>query len=155
MQSAGSTPSVPMQKWTFAVEIGGFDAAFFTKASGLTAKNQVSVFAPAGSLFDQKTPGRMAFDDVVLEKGKAQVGTDNMIMQWLADIADVTSGVGKIGTALRNVDIVEYDREGNEINRYRLYNAFITDAKMGDWDGSSSEPLIQSLTLSYQYFDTV
>ena len=72
VQQAGVTPRNPHQRWQFAVEIGGFDAGFFTTCSGVQTENEVSRFSPGGSIFDQKVVGRTNFPPITLEKGKAQ-----------------------------------------------------------------------------------
>lgn len=156
MQQAGVTPQNPMQQWQFAVEIGGFAASFFTECSGIEFENEVSKFAPGGSLSDQKTAGRVTYPPVTFKKGKNQTGVDNSILQWQQAIADAASGTGGLPTTyFRDIDVVEYDRTGTEVRRYRLYQCFIQRAKLGEYVGSSSEPVIEEVVVEFNRFDQV
>lgn len=156
MQHAGVTPRNPHQRWQFAIEISGFDAGFFTTCSGLNVEHEVSRFDPGGSIFSQKLPGRANFQPLTLEKGKAQESIDNSTIQWLQQILQAAQGTGGLpADFLRQLDVVEYDRAGTEIRRFRLFNAFVQAANLGEYDGSSSEVTVESLTLEFQFFDQV
>ena len=152
MQTAGNVPLSPHQMWQFAVELDGFDIAFFTEVEGQNFSNEESIFAPAGSLFDEKTAGRMKFDDLTLRKGKSQVSTDNPLFAWQQQIADVNLGVGtQPSQYLRTLDVVEYDRTGNEIRRFRYFGSFLKSVKFGNYKGGSSETTIEEMTIAFQY----
>lgn len=156
VQQAGVTPRNPHQRWQFAVEIEGFDAGFFTTCSGVQTEHEVSRFSPGGSIFDQKVVGRTNFPPITLEKGKAQESLDNSVIQWLRQILQAAQGTGGLPTDyLRPLDIVEFDRQGNEIRRFRLFNAFVQQANLGEYDGSSSEVTIENMTVEFQFFDQV
>ena len=156
MQHAGTTPKNPHQKWQFGVEIDGFDAAFFQKCSGIEVENQVSRFAPGGSQADQKTAGRSVYSPVTLELGKSQESVDNAVVQWQRAVVNAAQGTGgQPGSYMRTVDIVEYSRDGTEIRRFRLFNAFPARAKTGELEGGSSDPTIQELQIEYQYAEQV
>ena len=156
IQQAGVTPRNPHQRWQFAVEVAGFETGFFTKCSGLDFDNELSRFAPGGSLFDQKVAGRMVFNPVTLEKGKSQEGIDSATLQWQQQIAQAALGTGGLpADYMRTVDIVEYDRTGVEIRRFRLHNAFPQKVRLGEYDGSSSEHTIEELTIEYQFSEQV
>lgn len=156
MNDAGVIPRNMHQQWQFAVEISGFNSAFFTRASFPKVKVDVKEFHPAGSVFPEKRAGRVSFDTVTLEKGVSASNPDEDILIWLK--LCITSMVvnGMVPTDyMRDVDLVRYDRTGREVQRVRLYNAFVADADLGEGDGGSSEPTIEKLTLAYQFFDTL
>lgn len=156
MNSAGVTPQSLQQKWQWGVEISGFDAAFFTQSDFPEIEFEEVEFNPAGSMFPQKVAGRASFSDVTLEKGVPQENTEENILDWIRQCITVAAGTGGVPTDyMRDVDLVKYDRTGNEIQRFRLFNAWVKSAKFGEADGSSSDNEIETMTLSYQYFDTV
>ena len=66
-----------------------------------------------------------------------------------AALATISKGqaVGALGT----VYIVQLDSLGNEIDRWTLWNAFVTEAKFGDLEYGSDDILELSLTLKYDW----
>ena len=156
MQQAGNVPQNPHQQWQFSIELAGFNAAFFTEVDGQNFGNEENRFAPAGSLFDEKTAGRMVFDDLILRQGKSQVAGDNPIWAWQQQVADVNLGVGTFpSNYMRTVDVVEYDRTGNEIRRFRYFGAWPKKVTYGSYKGGSSETTIEELTLAFQFVEEV
>jgi len=156
MNSAGVTPRSLAHAWQFSVEIAGFDPAFFQKADLPEVQMEEANFAPAGSLFDQKTASRVKYEDLKLEKAVPQENTETNILTWIRQMITVAAGIGAVPRDyMRDVDVVVYDRTGSEIKRYRFFGAFVKTAKFGSLDGSSSENVIEELTLCYQYFDLV
>lgn len=157
MQQAGVTPKSLHQRWQFGVEIGGFEVGFFTTASEIKATNAIVEFNPAGSLSPQKAAGRLTWDDVTLEKGWSQESAEDAALLWQRDIARASQGVGGMpADYMRELDIVEYDRAGREIRRFRLFGAFINSVSFSPAkDGSSSDNSIQQMVVSYQYADAV
>ena len=66
----------------------------FRRARNRRREFEVVVFAPGGSMFDQKVAGRVKFDDIVLEKGILQDGTDEATLDWLKQEVDVNATTG-------------------------------------------------------------
>ena len=62
-----------------------------------------------------------------------------------------------IETQDRNVltfeDIVQQDRNGKTLRRWSLSNAWPTKFVAGEWDNEADENVIESLTLTYDFFD--
>lgn len=157
MNSAGVTPQSVHQQWQFGVEIQGFNAAYFTSVDPLPNINFEEVtFAPAGSMFDQKVAGRASFPDITLSKGIPQDNPETDILDWIKKCINVYQATGGVPKDyMRDVDIVDYDRTGREIRRYRLYGAWVKEYNPGSRDGGSSENSIEEMVLTYQYFDIV
>jgi tail tube protein gp19 len=157
MQQAGVTPKSLHQRWQFGIEIGGFEVGFFTTASEVSVSNAVVEFNPAGSISAQKAAGRMTWDDVTLEKGWSQESAEDAALLWQRDIARASQGTGGLpADYMRELDIVEYDRTGREIRRFRLYYAFIQKISFSPAkDGSSSDNSIQQVVIAYNYADAV
>lgn len=155
MNSAGVTPQSVQQKWQYSVEIDGFDAAYFTRSDFPEMEFEEVEFNPAGSMFPQKAAGRASFNDVTLEKGVPQDNPEENILDWIRQCITVAAGTGGVpADYMRSVSLVKYDREGNEIKRFNLKNAWVKTANFGEGDGSSSDNDIESMTLTYQYFTT-
>lgn len=159
MNSASVTPQSLQQKWQFGVEITGLEKAwaYFTKADFPEIEFDEVEFNPAGSMFPMKAAGRAKFSDITLEKGVPQdVDQEDSILGWIKaciSVSAMTGGVPKLYQ--KDVDLVRYDRTGKEIKRFRLFGAWVKSAKFGEGDGSSSDNEMESMTLSFQYFDTV
>lgn len=155
--SAGVTPKSLTQQWQFGVVIDGFQAGLFTKSDLPEVEFDEVAFAPAGSLFDQKVPGRMKFSDITLEKGIPQDTFDSSLFDWVKKVVAISASNGATGGVpamyLKNIDLIRYDRAGEEVVRFKLIGAWVKTAKFGDGDGSQSDNMIESMTLSFQYFD--
>lgn len=155
MNSAGVTPQSLQQKWQFGVEIDGFDAAFFTQSDFPEFESEETEFNPAGSMFPQKAAGRISFSDVTMEKGIPQETTERGILAWIESCVDflAAEGTGSFPSEyMKDVDLIKYDRAGEEIQRFRLHDAWVKTAKFGEGDGSSSDNEIETMTITYQYF---
>lgn len=153
MNQAGVMPKELIQNWSFSIEIDGFNAAYFTKAEMPKVEFEQAEFAPAGSLFDQKLPGRAKFDDITLDRGVFADGVDSEAYTWISQTADFAAGIGAIQTMyLKDIAIVEYDRVGNEMRRWDLHGAWIKKYEAGTREGKNTENAIETITITYQYY---
>jgi len=104
-----------------------------------------------GSLIPNKSPGRLTFTDVTLERGAT---TDLDMFNWFSEVAATASRLGAIEPEFkRNLDIVQQDRDGGTLRRWSLNNAWPTKFVAGDWDNEADENVIESVTLTYDFFD--
>lgn len=55
----------------------------------------------------------------------------------------------------RNLDIVQQDRDGTTLRRWSLSRAWPVKFVAGDWDNESDENVIESVTLTYDFFEVV
>lgn len=146
-------PQSLYQNWQFAIEVNGFDVALFKKGQEPKTEFEEVAFAPAGSMFDQKVAGRMKFGDVTLEKGVLADGSDESARDWVRIQADVNAGVGALPEEyMRDIDIVRYDRAGNETRRWTLVGAWVKSLEYDDLEGGSSDNTIEKITICYQYW---
>ncbi len=153
MKYSGNTPKSLYQRYQFAVEINGFDYALFQKVKLPDIEFEEVAFAPAGSMFDQKVAGRAKFSDITYEKGIQQDGTDREALNWVQKILDVNASSGGVPEDyMRDVDIVQYNRQGNETRRWTLHGAWVKKLEYGELEGKSNENVIEVMTLSYQYY---
>jgi len=147
-------PESLYQNWQFAIEVNGFDVALFKKGQEPKTEFEEVAFAPAGSMFDQKVAGRMKFGDLTLEKGVLADGSDEAARDWVRIQADVNFGVGALPEQyMRDIDIVRYDRAGNETRRWTLHGAWVKSLEYDDLQGGSSDNTIEKIALVYQYWD--
>lgn len=154
MQDAVGTPRSLVQRWQWSIEIDGFDAALFSKATIPSIEFEETTFASAGAMFDHKAAGRATFDDITLEKGQVQDGADDEINNWLRTQMDLAAQTGGVPSEyMRDFDLVQRDRHGNEYKRYRIKGAWIKRFEAGDLEGASSENVIEVLTMAYQYYE--
>lgn len=153
MNASGNMPKNIRQKWQFAIEINGFNAALFSKGKPPTTEFEESAFNPAGSMFPLKSPGRVKFEDIVLEKGRLADGADSAAIDWLTRQADLANGTGlQPDTFMRDVDFIEFNRAGEEMHRWTLHGAFIKKYEQDESEGGSSDGITEKLTLCYQYW---
>jgi len=153
MNAAGNMPKSLYQNWQFGIEVNGFDVALFKKGHEPKTEFEEVAFTPAGSIFDQKAAGRVKFEDITLEKGMLQDGSEQAAREWIQKQVDVNSGTGGLPTDyMRDVDIVRYDRKGNETRRWTLHGAWIKTLEYDDLEGGNTENTIEKITLAYQYW---
>src|SRR5512145_3080631 len=101
------------KKFKFIIEIDGVASAGFQKCSELSVEVAKVEYYEGGSLIPNKSPGRLTFADVTLERGAT---SDEDLFDWFADVADASSGLGLIDPDYkRNLDIVQQDRDGQTL----------------------------------------
>lgn len=141
------------KKFKFIVEEAGIPVAAFQKASELSVEAAKIEYFEGGSLTPDKSPGRLTFSDVTLERG---VTSDRSLYDWFLQVARAASDTGQNEPDYkRTLDIVQQDRTGTEVRRWRLVNAWPTKYVGGDWDNEADENVIEQATLTYDYFDIV
>jgi len=147
------TPRSFHKKFKFVVEIDGFQHAGFQKCSELSVEVANVQYFEGGSLIPNKSPGRLTFADVTLERGATR---DHDLFDWFKDVAITSSGLGLPDQAYkRNLDIVQQDRDGVTLRRWTLVRAWPVKFVAGEWDNESDENVIESVTLTYDFFELV
>jgi phage tail-like protein len=93
----------------------------------------------------------MTFPDVTLERGATQ---DRDLFDWFQQVANLASGLGLNDIDYkRNLDIVQQDRDGSTLQRWSITNAWPVKFVAGEWDNEADENVIESVTLSFDYFE--
>ncbi len=147
------TPRTFHKKFKYVVEIDGFTSAGFQKCSELSVEVANVQYFEGGSLIPNKSPGRLTFADVTLERGATR---DHDLFDWFQDVAITSSGLGLPDVAYkRNLDIVQQDRDGVTLRRWTLVRAWPVKFVAGEWDNESDENVIESVTLTYDFFELV
>jgi hypothetical protein len=109
---SGNMPKSLYQNWQFAIEVNGFDVALFHKGQEPKTEFEEVAFAPAGSMFDQKVAGRVKFEDITLEKGNLQDGSDEAAREWIKKQVDVNAVTGGLNKIYNSIPISPRNREG-------------------------------------------
>ena len=145
------------EKFKFVIEIDGFQSAFFQKMSELSVEAEVISYREGGSLIPQKDPGLLTFPAITLERGSSQ---DQDFIQWAEEMAraraGTPAGIGLVAPAFkRNLSIIQRDRDNSILLRYDVFNAWVQKYVAGDWDNTTSDVVIETLTLEYDFFERV
>jgi phage tail-like protein len=140
-----------MKRFKFLVEVDNLGHSGFQKCSELSVEVANVQYFEGGSLIPNKSPGRLTFSDVTLERGATQ---DHELFDWFQDVVHTTSGLG-LPDALykRNLDIVQQDRDGTTLRRWSLSRAWPVKFVAGEWDNESDENVIESVVLTYDFFE--
>lgn len=145
------TPRSFHKKFKFVVEIDGVASAGFQKASELSVEIANVQYYEGGSLIPNKSPGRLTFADVTLERGATM---DRDLFDWFTQVAEASANIGlKEPLFKRNLDIVQQDRDGSTLRRWSLTGAWPVKFVAGDWDNEADENVIESVTLTYDFFE--
>ena len=97
------------KKFKFIVEIDDIRHAVFQKCSELSVEVANVQYFESGSFIPNKSPGRMTYADVTLERGATQ---DRDLFDWFQDVAITSSGLGLNDVHYkRNLEIVQQDRD--------------------------------------------
>jgi phage tail-like protein len=138
------------KRFKFLVECDVGSSAF-AKCSELSVEAAKVEYFEGGALIPNKSPGRLTFSDVTLERGATQ---DRDLFDWMEDVADAASGRGLVDPFYkREVDIVQQDRDGTTLRRWSLSRAWPVKFVAGEWDNGSDEVVIESVTLTYDTFE--
>lgn len=134
----------------FGLEIQGNTIALFTTVSGLgisidTIESREQDARGKQSL--KQLPGNAHYTPVTCTRG---VVADKSLFLWIKDVAD-----GKIEKARKNVSLVTYDEMYTEVHRYNLMAAWPSAFNLGDVSADNSTPLMETLTITYDYFTLV
>jgi phage tail-like protein len=71
-------------------------------------------------------------------------------------VAVTVSGLGLVDNAYkRNLDIVQQDRDGTTLRRWSLTGAWPVKFVAGEWDNEADENVIESVTLTFDFFELV
>lgn len=149
------TPRRFYKKFKFVVEIDGVAAAGFNKAGPLTASVGVVPYREGGKLAATKDPGLYNAEDLTLERGATD---DQDLWNWFKQVVDATNngGVGQNTPEFkRNLDLVQQDRDGSTLARWRSFSAWPNAFTAGEWDNEAEENVIESVTLTQELFDRI
>lgn len=139
------------KKFKYVVEIDGIKSAGFQKCSELSVEVANVQYSEGGALIPNKSPGRLTFADVTLERGAT---LDRDLFDWLTQVADAAANAGLNEPEFkRSLDIVQQDRDGSTLRRWSLTGAWPVKFVAGEWDNEADENVIESVTLTFDFFE--
>ncbi|OHD18493.1 MAG: phage tail protein [Spirochaetes bacterium GWB1_59_5] len=147
------TPRTFQKKFKFVVDIFGFGSAAFNKCSELSAEVEKVEYYEGGALIPDKSPGRVKFTDITLERGAT---IDEDMYKWFLDMARVSvhPGVGLVDPLYKkDLAIIQKDRDETILHRWNVYGAWPVKFTAGEWDNGVDENVIEMLTLTFDYFE--
>ena len=148
-------PRIFHKKFKFVVEVNGVGGiaegvAGFRTCSELSHEIAKVEYSEGGRIIPHKSPGRVTFTDVTLERGATQ---DRDLHDWMFQVANASAHSGVVEPNFkRMLDIVQLERDNAELRRWRLFDAWPTKFVAGDWDNEADENVIESVTLTYDYY---
>lgn len=147
------TPTNWYTKFKFVIEIDGIARAAFQKCSELAVEAANVAHREGGRLHPHNAPGTVTFPEITLERG---VTDDFDLYNWFRDTYDAASGTGMNTPDLyRTFDIVQLDRDGSELERFTVFNAYCRRYAAGDWDNDADENRIESVVVQPEYWERV
>jgi phage tail-like protein len=140
------------KSFAFVVEIDGIERAAFTECSELSMEVGEMKYREGGTLVEEKEAGLVTFPDITLKRGKI---SDRSFYNWIKDVINVTSGLANVpgATYKRNLDVVQLDRDGSEIRRYPVIEAWPKTRKVGPWNNNSEDYVMEEMVLSCKSWD--
>jgi phage tail-like protein len=144
------TPTNYWKKFSFVVEIDGVARAEFITCSELRINAETVTFREGGRLNSHKAPGLVEFPAITLTRGTCD---DLDLYQWMRDTFDAAAGTGMIPPDLyRTLDLVQKTRDGEEVERYTLFNVWCKEYSAGDWDNNANEVRVETVVLECEYW---
>lgn len=143
------TPRSFHKRFKFQVQIDGLGSAAFRTCSDIAVEFATVEHFEGGTLIADKSPGRATVEDITLERGATQ---DRDLYDWILEVADLSANAGLVDAEYkRMVDVVQYDRDGSILRRWRLHNAWPKRLVGGSWDNEADENVIETVVLAYDY----
>jgi phage tail-like protein len=139
------------KKFLFTVEIPGVAWAGFQKCSEPKMSTAVVEQWEGGAIVADQSPGRMKTAAITLERGATK---DLDLYAWYKQVNSAAAGVGLPDDQYKKtVNIVRRDRAGNVLRRIELRKAWPSEYSAGEQDNTADGNVIESLVLTYQYFE--
>lgn len=146
---ANSTPSRIEQKWQFRIRMQGLAIAHFTTCSGLEGEVEMTEYHQGGDPDPAlQTPGKRKHSPVTFGAGASEV--DDLWVMW-NKIYDA-QGKGQNLDDLRIKIFVDVlDRDGESVLKtHTLNRSLMQKFSAGEFDGSSSDNVIEEVTFVYK-----
>jgi phage tail-like protein len=144
-QAPGGKPE-PFIKYKFLVEIDGITEAHFMEVAGLNVTVDVVEFREGGdSLAPILLPGLAHYGPLVLRHG---LEANQELLTWMEDTVD-----GDVSR--RNLSVVIFDPEGNEVARFNCHEAWPSSWRLGALTSLGVGPVVEELVIQYEKFEWV
>lgn len=136
----------PLQSYKFQLSISGIPATVgFSKVGGMSREYEVVEYLENMFDYTHKLPGREKVGEVTFERGM-YAGDETL---W--DAFKYVATMGPSGTR-RDCTLNVLDRWGNVRRTFQLAECWFSKFETGDFDASSSEVIIETLTMQFENF---
>ncbi len=144
------TPSYH-KKFMFHVEVDGLGTLDAVKCGPLEFTIGEVKQNRGGKLIPVKEAGKVEFANLTIEQAKT---SSQSLFIWAKTTADAGANTGAASPLYKkNLDVVQEERDQTPLARYRVFGAFPTKFKAGEWDADAEENVIESIELAYDYYD--
>ena len=128
----------------FRVEIEGIDAASFTKCSDLKTETEIYELQEGGrNDAVLKRVGQTRAGNIVLTQGFVN---DPALLAWYNKLVNVENEKVPRMTG----SVIQCDQTGEEVTRWKFFNAIPVRWEMGEYDGNSSQAACEILELAVE-----
>jgi len=154
---ARSSATDLLDTFRFQVHIDGFVRAGFTECSAPSVEIKIKEYTEAGRHMNPlKITQNATFPDILLNRG---VSTDSDFLSWVQTIYNTNNqGTEAFSNSQnrKNIQIFQYNRTGQLVKTYVLYNCIPTMYKVGtDFNAMEDAISMESLKISYEGFSVV
>lgn len=143
------------KRFKFTVEWDGLTYAGFQTMSELKVAVGTVTHREGGTLIPDKTPGLLNYEPVTLTQGATN---DLELWEKFKKVVDASANGGtgeNDGGYDDEIDLVQRDRDGSEIMRWRLFKGWIKEFIAGAWDNDAEEAVVRSVVIEYQRFEPI
>lgn len=133
----------PLQGYNFRVSIPGLPKAVgFKKVGGLSQEIGVVEYDEGGYKYTHKLSGKIKTGELTFEKGMfANKQIENLFRSMVTN------------SATRNTVTIELlDKNGKVARKWSVAEAWCSKWEAGEFDASSEDPVVETLTFQYEYF---
>lgn len=138
----------PLLTFSFALDISGQVAGFFTEVSGLGSEHEIvehKMISPTGKEVVVKIPGRLKWGDIVLKRG---ITTSMDMWEWRKKVES-----GKVDDARVNGSVIMYNQEGVECARWDFFNGWPSKISGPSPKADSNEIGVEELTIVHELIE--
>ena len=150
--AARTFASDPVLSHTFQVTIGSDTTINFKGVSGIGFEYSVIEYQE-GATSDNpvhKLPGRSSVSEITFQRGMYAQGQGAGTPSIISKLQAITSS-----GARTTVTLQVYDRFGAVVRTFTFDEAWFSKYELGDFDATSDEVLIETLTMQYENFSSV
>lgn len=143
-------PRDPYRNYKFRVLIAGATIGGFKTVSGLNRETDIIEYREGGDpATPRKIPGQTKFDDLTLERGKAE---DDYFNVWAKEVYDHTRGFIQPpdNDFRRTVEIQLYSKSGVVVKRWRAFECWPKRIEHSDLEATDSELLYEKIELAHE-----
>lgn len=143
----------PLKVFRFIVEMGGSRVGFM-ECTGLDMNTDETEYREGGdNETAKKSAGLTKFGDITLKRGQILDEGQNDFYDWAQEVMNVQAQGGSTRDYRRDIDIVQFERGGLEVVRWRVENCWPKRFKpFGDLNAMSNDNSIQEVVLSNEGF---